>query len=219
MGSHSGGSPFRTNGLATSMTTAPDLSSNAIVAAHARRRMLKAALELAAQGGYEAVQVRHLSERAGVSSRTIYSHFPSLDSLLIVAVIEQARPMYRSLAEAPPEGLTPAERVDHLIGRLTGTITANRPITVALVRALHSGKPDVAPYVRDFGSTIQGMFVAAIAPEEPSERDLAAAAVLESVWFHAVVNWATTPEPTIDPAATMRRAVSTLFEPKESSAD
>jgi AcrR family transcriptional regulator len=194
------------------MTTTPDLSSNAIVAARARRRMLKAALELAAQGGYEAVQVRHVSERAGVSSRTIYSHFPSLDSLLIVAVVEQARPLYRHLADAVPEGLTPAERADELIGRLTETITTNRPITVALIRALHGGKPDVAPYVQDFGATIRAMFLTAIAPETPTERDRATAAVLESVWFHAVVSWATSPEPTIDPAETMRRAVGALFD-------
>jgi len=36
-----------------------------------RRRILQAALELVAGGGYEALQVRAISERAGVSSRTI----------------------------------------------------------------------------------------------------------------------------------------------------
>jgi AcrR family transcriptional regulator len=195
----------------------PDLSSNAMAAADARRRMLSAALELAAAGGYDAVQVRSLSDLAGVSSRTIYTHFPSLDSLLIVAVIEQAQPLYRRLTEAPPEGPTPAARVSELIGRLSETITTNRPITVALVRALHGGKPDVAPYVQDFGATIKGMFMAAIAPVRPTERDRNAAAVLESVWFHAVVNWSTNPEPTTDPAEAMRRALGTLFETRDST--
>jgi AcrR family transcriptional regulator len=183
-----------------------------MVAAGARRRILGAALALAAEGGYEAVQVRALSERAGVSSRTIYTHFPSLDSLLVVAMIEQAQPMYDGLIDGPPTGTTPAARVDELIVRLTETITANRGITVALIRALHSGKPDVAPYVRQFGTTIQEMFLSAIAPDEPTARDRDAAAVLESVWFHAVVNWATGPEASIDPAAPMRRALGTLFE-------
>ena len=66
--------------------------------------------------------------------------------------------------------------------------------------------------MQQFGRTIQGMFLAAIAPDEPSARDRDAAAVLESVWFHAVVNWATGPEATIDPAEIMRRALGTLFE-------
>jgi TetR/AcrR family transcriptional regulator, cholesterol catabolism regulator len=190
----------------------PDLSPNATVAAGTRRRILGAALALAAECGYDEVQVRALSKRAGVSSRTIYTHFPSLDSLLIVAIIEQAQPMYGRLTDAPPAGATPAARVDGLITRLTETITANRSITVALIRALHGGKPDVAPYVHQFGATIQGMFLAAIAPDGPTPRDRDAAAVLESVWFHAVVNWATGPEALIDPAEIMRRALGTLFE-------
>ena len=37
-----------------------------------RRRMLDGALELVSEGGYDALQVRALSQRAGVSSRTIY---------------------------------------------------------------------------------------------------------------------------------------------------
>jgi AcrR family transcriptional regulator len=158
------------------------------------------------------VHVRSLSERAGVSSRTIYSHFASLDSLLIVEVIEQSQPTYRRLTQAAPEGRTPAGRVGELIGWLADTITTNRTITVALVRALHSGKPDVAPFVSDFGATIQEMFVSAIAPDRPTERDRATAAILESVWFHAVVNWAMSPDPTTDPADTLRRALRTLFE-------
>jgi AcrR family transcriptional regulator len=178
--------------------------------------MLTAALELASAGGYDAVQVRALSEIAGLSSRTIYAHFSSLDALLIAAVIEQAQPLYRGLTDSPPEGATPAARAGALIDRLTETITTNRTITVALVRALHGGKPDVARYVEDFGSTIQGMFLSAIAPDgAPTERDRNAAAVLESVWFHAVVNWATNPEPTTDPSETMRRALSTLFEHRD----
>ena len=54
-----------------------------------RRRILDAALVLASEGGYDALQVRALAGLAGVSSRTIYANFPSLDSLLIVAVDEQ----------------------------------------------------------------------------------------------------------------------------------
>jgi hypothetical protein len=123
--------------------------------------------------------------------------------------------MYRGVIGSPPDGATPAARAAALIDRLTETITTNRTITVALVRALHGGKPDVARYVEEFGSTIQGMFLSAIAPDGPTERDRNAAAVLESVWFHAVVNWATNPAPTTDPSETMHRALGTLFEHRD----
>src|SRR5437016_4906407 len=112
-----------------------------------RRRILQATLELVLEGGYEALQVRALSERAGVSSRTIYAHFPSLDSLLIIAVAEQTQDLYRRYTESPPKGRTPAARVAKLISEFTETMTANRPLTIALLRALLSGKPDVAPWI------------------------------------------------------------------------
>ena len=72
-----------------------------------RRRILDAALQLALEGGYDALQVRALSERAGVSSRTIYANFPSLDSLLILAIAEQSEGLYvrsrsRLRRRAPP---------------------------------------------------------------------------------------------------------------------
>jgi AcrR family transcriptional regulator len=68
--------------------------------------MLDAALELASQGGYEALQVCAISERAGVSSRTIYEHFQSLDALLIVAVAEQSDALSRRFTESRPSGRT-----------------------------------------------------------------------------------------------------------------
>ena len=119
-----------------------------------RRRMLDAALELASRGGYDALQVRALSERAGVSSRTIYEEFQSLDALLIVAVAEQSEGLYRQFTGSAPKGRTPAARVNQVISELTGTMTANRALTVALLRALLSGKPDVAQYVDGFRAVL-----------------------------------------------------------------
>src|SRR4051795_1123352 len=88
-----------------------------------RRRILDAALQLALQGGYEALQVRAISERAGVSSRTIYANFSSLDSLLIVAIAEQSEALYTRFTRSPPRGRNAGERVDRLIGDLTQTMT------------------------------------------------------------------------------------------------
>ena len=126
-----------------------DVSSSTGRPLRPRRRILNAALELAIEGGYENLQVRALSERAGVSSRTIYAHFASLDSLLIVAVAEQSQDLYRRYTESPPSGRTAVARVTRLIADLTETMTTTRNLTVALMRGLLSGKPDVAPWVHD----------------------------------------------------------------------
>jgi TetR/AcrR family transcriptional regulator, cholesterol catabolism regulator len=156
-----------------------------------RRRILDAGLELASTGGYEAVQVRALAGLAGVSSRTIYAHFPSLDSMLIVAVAEQSQDLYARFANSAPKGRTPAARVNQLISELTETMTANRALTVALLRALLSGKPDVSQYVNAFRTVLQTMLATAIAPKGPTARDLEVAEILESIWFTALIGWAT----------------------------
>jgi len=155
-----------------------------------RRRMLDAALELTSTGGYEALQVRAISERAGVSSRTIYEHFQSLDALLIVAVAEQSGELYSRFTESQPSGRTAAARVNQVINDLTETMTTNRALTIALLRALLSGKPDVAQYVNGFRAVLQAILANAIALKRPLKRDRDIAEILESIWFTALVGWA-----------------------------
>ncbi len=176
-----------------------------------RRRILQTALELVADGGYEALQVRAISERAGVSSRTIYANFQSLDSLLIVAVAEQSQPLYRRFTESPPRGRTAAARVDRLIADLTATMTANRALTVALLRALLSGKRDVSQYVHGFGGVLQTMLASAIAPDGATNRDREIAELLEGVWFAALVGWAAGSSSDADIARVMQRASRLLL--------
>ncbi len=171
-----------------------------------RRRILDAAFELAAQGGYDALQVRAIAQRAGVSSRTIYENFASLDSLLIIAVAEQPDVLDWRHIRSFPEGPTPAARVNDLINELTATITANRALTVALFRALLSGKPDVAQHVRDYREATRAALTSAITAEQPTRTDREVAEILESTWFTALAGWATGTAADTDISESMRSA-------------
>jgi TetR/AcrR family transcriptional regulator, cholesterol catabolism regulator len=177
-----------------------------------RRRILNAALELAIEGGYENVHVRALSERAGVSSRTIYTHFDSLDSLLILAIAEQSQDLYRRYTESPPNGRTAVVRVGRLIAELTETMTATRDLTVALIRALLSGKPDVAPWVHAFGDVLQELLASAIAPGGPTSHDREIAEILQGVWFSALVGWVTGADSEEHVNEILRRSARALLE-------
>ncbi len=181
-----------------------------------RRRILNAALQLALEGGYDALQVRALSERAGVSSRTIYANFPSLDSLLILAIAEQSEGLYSRFTQSPSTKPTAAGRVDQLISELTETMTAARPLTVALLRALLSGKPDVSQYIKGFGDVLQAMLASAIASGKPTVRDREVAELLENIWFTALVSWATGTTPDAHIGEIMQQATRLLLPEKES---
>ena len=82
-------------------------------------------------------------------------------------------------------------RVLHVIDDLTDVMTANRTLTAALLRALVSGKPDVAQHVRNFATITQAVIASAIAPDNPRAADREAAEILERVWFSALIGWAT----------------------------
>src|SRR3954447_3493653 len=47
-----------------------------------RDRIVRAALELVARGGYREAQVAAVAQRAGVATGTVYRHFPSKGDLL-----------------------------------------------------------------------------------------------------------------------------------------
>lgn len=162
------------------MTTAP-----------ARQRIIDAALALVVEGGYEALQVRAITERAAVSSRTIYTFFPSLDSLLIIAIAERAgAEVYGRLTQGSRKR-TAAGRVEEVIDDLVRIMTDNRALTVGLLRALLSGKPDVAQHVRGFAATTQAVLATAIRPDGPSAADRETAEILEAIYFCALIGWAT----------------------------
>lgn len=72
-----------------------------------RRVLIAAALELAEEGGSDAVSVREAARRAGVSPGAPFRHFPSRDALMS-AVAEEAQRRFRiwiakAIAESPAD--------------------------------------------------------------------------------------------------------------------
>ena len=69
-----------------------------------RQRVLLAALELGADGGYEAVQMRDVAASAEVALGTIYRYFPSKDALLAAAMLEWMEDLERRVTQRAPAG-------------------------------------------------------------------------------------------------------------------
>jgi AcrR family transcriptional regulator len=68
-----------------------------------RRALIDAALQLAGEGGAEAVSVREAARRAGVSPGAPFRHFPSRDALM-TAVAEEAQQRLRAEIDAALAG-------------------------------------------------------------------------------------------------------------------
>jgi TetR/AcrR family transcriptional regulator, cholesterol catabolism regulator len=76
-----------------------------------RERVIDAVLELAAEGGYDAIQVRAISDRTGISSDTIYRYFGSRDRLVAEAVGHWSAREFYEPAAGWLDGDTPAEQL------------------------------------------------------------------------------------------------------------
>src|SRR5204862_3748118 len=76
-----------------------------------KQRLLSAATGLAAEGGYDAVQMRDVAARAEVAIGTLYRHYASKDQLLLAALAHQAATLRERLDQRPPRGDAPAEPV------------------------------------------------------------------------------------------------------------
>ena len=155
-------------------------------AAVRRKRVIDAALSLADEGGYEAVQMRDVAERADVALGTLYRYFPSKDALLIAALFEMADDLKRRMAVYPARGETPADRVTEVLRRACRALERQPNVTGALVTALSSPDPTVADSKLEIHELLHGIVTDAMDGTAGVRHD-GVVRVLGNVWFGALV--------------------------------
>lgn len=153
-----------------------------------RARVLDAAMALAAEGGYDAVQMRDVASRAQVALGTIYRYFASKDHLLAECQLESWRTMQDRLAQRPLQGATAADRVVDLIERVMRSVEREPQQAAALITG--SSSPD--PAVRECQAQLIG-YQDAVLAGTMGELDAATAAdvarTLRYVWFSVLLGW------------------------------
>ncbi|CAN5122764.1 TetR/AcrR family transcriptional regulator [soil metagenome] len=87
------------------------MATRAETAALTRRALLDATAALLIAGGPDAVTLRAVGARAGVSRGAPYGHFADRDALLIALAVEQWHHVADGLAELVAADLTPGDRL------------------------------------------------------------------------------------------------------------
>src|SRR5271168_1736790 len=82
-----------------------------------RKRILDATLALASKGGYEAVQMRTVAERADVALGTLYRYFPSKIHLLVSALGREFSRIDAKTDRSAVAGGTPFQRLNFMVGK------------------------------------------------------------------------------------------------------
>jgi TetR/AcrR family transcriptional regulator, cholesterol catabolism regulator len=177
-----------------------------------RERVVSAALSLAAEGGYDAVQMRDVAVRASVALGTIYRYFTSKDHLLAAAMTEWTARLQSRVAQSPPRGDTPAEQLIDVLHRACRAMSRQPKLSAALVRALSSSDEGVRESAVAVQQQLQAMTSGILVDLAPAVRsDILA--VLGHVWYSTLVAWANGRINFDQVTAELDRAVHVLVDP------
>jgi AcrR family transcriptional regulator len=155
-----------------------------------RHRLLDAARELATEGGYEAVGMRAVAARAGVSAPTAYLHFSSKDHLLVDVLVELVGHTTTTLAARPRPGRSPVERAVATLRRAVQNVEKAPNLYIAMTRAYIAGSPEVAHARVALEASTRSWVDLALGDREVGDRE-AIVRILEDVLFANMVGLVT----------------------------
>jgi TetR/AcrR family transcriptional regulator, cholesterol catabolism regulator len=179
--------PLVTVGRAAVNSTARGGTRAAETAAR-KQRLLSAATALAAEGGYDAVQMRDVAARAEVALGTLYRHYASKDQLLLACMAHQASTLRERLDQRPPRGDAPADRVADVLRRATRALERQPRVTHAMVTAMSVADDNAVTVKNEINKTLRAIIVDAVDGAAVIDLD-DIVRVLGSVWFAELTFW------------------------------
>lgn len=193
---------------------APDNGSSA--QRDRRKRILDATYELAKEGGFDAVQMRAVAEKAEVALGTLYRYFPSKIHLLVAALDQQFAEAALRLNARDIPGDSSADRVLYVLKRLTRGMQGDPKLTEALTRAFMFADSSVAEGIHSVGMAMtsivtHAMYGGPASAESVTDDDVAIARVIGDVWLSALVGWVTGRSTAEQTAAHMETAVRLIL--------
>ncbi|MGA8846848.1 MAG: TetR family transcriptional regulator [Nocardioides sp.] len=183
-----------------------------------RKRILDATFELASEGGFDAVQMRAVADKAEVALGTLYRYFPSKIHLLVSALareFDRHEVLLRQMGDIPGDGA--AERVIFILKRTTRGLQGDPKLTEALTRAFMFADSSVAAEIHAVGMSLTTMLTHAMHSGQPAEsaeptaEDIAVARVIGDVWLSALMAWVTGRSTAAETGAHLETAVGMLL--------
>ena len=154
-----------------------------------RLRVIEAALRLAADGGYDAVQMRDVSTEAGVALGTIYRYFSSKDHLLVAAMVEWMLELETAMTRRPARGDATVDRVLDVLNRALRAVEREPSRAAAVVRAQTSDDGAAVRASQEVTEILYRIMGSAFPDDADTERQHNTVRVLAHVWFSCLVSW------------------------------
>jgi AcrR family transcriptional regulator len=155
-----------------------------------REALVRVAAELLEEGGIEAVTLREVGRRAGVSRAAPYRHFDSKEGLLAAVCAEDLRTLRAALEQAAAKARTPHGALERMLDVFLGS-ARERPHRYGLLfSSVFRGRDD--PELAEAAEECLAVFVAAAAAvlpaDDPRRRDPRRVAALMIATAHGVAD-------------------------------
>ncbi|WP_246178348.1 TetR/AcrR family transcriptional regulator [Actinomadura decatromicini] len=171
-----------------------------------RERLIESARELALEGGYPAVTMHDVADRAGVARATVYRYFATKDHLLTEVAATWAHRVTGDV-DALAVGDTPLERLTALLERIVRVAAAEPTLTSAIIQAVTSDDSSVDEPRNVLFLFLRERLSTAIGEPVPERDDVEV--VLGHVLLAALISLASLRQP-VEEVATMVRTAGRL---------
>jgi AcrR family transcriptional regulator len=179
-----------------------------------RTRILDATVQLATEGGFDAVQMREVADRADVALGTLYRYFPSKIHLLVSALAREFDSVEQISRTRKVPGDTPYERVMFVLERTTRALQRDPKLTEALTRAFMFADASVKDEIHEVGmklTSLIGRTMSGTLDHEPTQEEADIVRVIADVWLASLVGWVTGRQAAADVLRSMDTAVRLLL--------
>ena len=176
-----------------------------------RKRIIDATIALASKGGYDAVQMRTVAERANVALGTLYRYFPSKIHLLVSGLARELEQALEKLDRLTITGDTPAERLLFVLGRTTRSLQRDPNLTGAMTRAFMFADTSAATEMAAVGELMERILLKAMRNDNPNDEDRARLHIVADVWMANLVAWVTRRASATDVANRLELSVRLLL--------
>ncbi|NKE56585.1 cholesterol catabolism transcriptional regulator KstR [Lentzea sp. PSKA42] len=177
-----------------------------------RKRIVDATIALASKGGFDAVQMRAVADRADVALGTLYRYFPSKVHLLVSSLAVELERAQEKMDRTTVPGDSPYERVLFVLGRITRGLQRNPHLTEAMTRAFTFADASAGAEVDRVAWLMESMFTRAMSDEDPTDEQKAIARVIGDVWLSNLVAWVTRRATATDVANRLELTVRLLLK-------
>jgi TetR/AcrR family transcriptional regulator, cholesterol catabolism regulator len=176
-----------------------------------RARIREAARALASEGGYAAVTMHDVAERAGVGRATVYRYYSSKDHLIADVHLEQSRQLLEGLQAEPPRGATPADRLSEVAARVVEVAAADLRVTEAGVALALSDDPDITN-AQEWRIRMMLPYLDAALEDDTSVDRETVAEIMQAVLFQALLGLARGRYGATEGKAMLARAAHALLD-------